>query len=307
MKPLQQLIDEALAAELAPLNTRIMQQDSEIVLLKARIAELEAVPVPVPLPVPTGVVKFSAPFTEHFSTYGFVEQSKVPGRATMVNVQGRNAVRLHTNTGDNNVAGSGDAERNDLYLAVKGTEDPVVFLEGEEQWWSLSILFPDDFSHPTWQNYIVADFHHHYPTGQANFHVLFKRQADSTQPGILTFRGHGGPVIDGGMYEAPIGFIQKNHWYDFIYHVRWSATNGFFDAWVDGKRKLTHGGPTLYQGIGTVLKLANYHYPVCDPSPACIGTHPPSSVIHGPPTQATTIEALGWKSLDDTWQTVGRL
>jgi len=66
-----------------------------------------------------------------------------------------------------------------------------------------------------------------------------------------------------------------------VYHVRWSSgSDGFFDAWVNGKRVLAHKGPTLYVGQGVYLKLANYHSPVCDPYPACVGTHKASSVIH---------------------------
>jgi len=44
---------------------------------------------------------------------------------------------------------------------------------------------------------------------------------------------------------------------------------------VDASR---YDGANLWQG--SYLKLANYHTPVCDPYLACIGTHPPSSVIH---------------------------
>ena len=31
------------------------------------------------------------------------------------------------------------------------------------------------------------------------------------------------------------------------------------EAWVNGEKKLTHHGPTLYKGMGCYLKLANYH------------------------------------------------
>ncbi|MFL6579427.1 MAG: hypothetical protein ACJ8G2_01690 [Burkholderiales bacterium] len=36
-------------------------------------------------------------------------------------------------------------------------------------------------------------------------------------------------------------------------------SDGFFQAWVNGKQVLDHSGPTLYEGQSVFLKLANYH------------------------------------------------
>lgn len=296
-------------SQIAQLKATIVGLDAQLFDLKAQLAAVTIPPIPVPLPTPgpVGVVELDIPFNQHFSAYGFVEQSKVPGRATMVTVGGRYGVRLHTEPGDNNVANSGTSERDDLYLATPGGS-PVTYTEGMEQWWWHSIFLPDDFTLPKlyqdnpalfWHMYVLFDFHHTGPTGQANFHVL-------NDNGVMSFVGHGG-VQDGGTYKAPIGPFVKNVWLDFVYHVRWSATNGFFDAWVNGVRKLSHVGPTLYPGMGCYLKPANYHVPVCDPYPACVGTHSASSVIHGPIKEATTIEALGWKPVDTAWQTIVRV
>jgi hypothetical protein len=83
-------------------------------------------------------------------------------------------------------------------------------------------------------------------------------------------------------------------WYDFVYHVRWSSgPDGFFDAWVNGARVLSHQGATLYVGQGVYLKLANYHLPVCDPFPACIGMHKASSVIHDRVLMGPTAASIG--------------
>jgi hypothetical protein len=202
---------------------------------------------------------------------GFQEQGRT-ARASIVGVgrDGDTAVRLHTQPGDNNVSGSGDMERNDLLLSQAESD----VYEGREQWWAHSMMFPNDFAMPTWHVYVLADFHHSGPTGQANFMVLLR---DNT----WTFTGFGGPNVNGGQFRAVIGTPQKNVWYDFVYHIRWSSgPDGFFDAWVNGKRVLAHQGPTLYSGQGAYFKLANYHTPVCDPYPTCIGTQPPSSVIH---------------------------
>jgi len=88
---------------------------------------------------------------------GFEEESKVSGRASITNIarDGGTAVRLHTEPGDNNVVFSGAMERNDLWLSQKASDG----YEGHEAWWAHSILFPDDFTVPTWQAYVVFDFH----------------------------------------------------------------------------------------------------------------------------------------------------
>jgi Polysaccharide lyase/Carbohydrate binding module (family 6)/Putative Ig domain len=238
-------------------------------------------PLPSSLPLPDpSTVAFACPFVGLFGDCGFQEQAKVPGRAGLTNLarDGASSIRLHTEPGDNNVAGSDTMERDDLWLSQAATDG----YEGHEAWWAHSILFPDDFTVPTWHPYVVFDFHNTAPGAwQANFHVAFQPQADISKPGVLSFIGYGGVNSGDGRYTATIGPVQKNVWYDFVYHVRWSSgPDGFFEAWVNGAKKLSHQGPTLYAGQGVYLKLANYHVPVCDPYPACIGTHSATSVIH---------------------------
>jgi hypothetical protein len=231
---------------------------------------------------------------------GFRVQEKVPGRASVVGFgrDGGTALRLHTEPGDNNVANSGDMQRTDLYLAHAGGA-PIVFNEGEEQWWAVSMMFPNDFVFPTWQNYNLQGFHHTGSTGSGNFRVGFERGAGlpTTAPGVWVFRGHGGSENQ-TQFVQPIGVPARNTWYDFVYHVKWSSgSGGFFRAWVNGVKKLDFSGPTLYAGQGTYFKLANYHTPVCDPYPACIGTDPPSSIIYdrvvrGPTPQSVSLGPL---------------
>jgi Carbohydrate binding module (family 6)/Polysaccharide lyase len=242
---------------------------------------------PPPPPDPTTVV-FSCTFPVAPTDCGFQEQSKVAGRARIGNVARdlSTAVVLHTEPGDNDVAGSGTMERDDLWLTQEATDG----YEGREQWWAHSFYLPSDFVIPTWHNYVFFDFHNTNPgAGQANFHVL-------NQNGNFAFQGYGGVTVNNqpvNPYSATIGPIQKNVWYDFVYHVKWSSgPDGFFEAWVNGVKKLSHRGPTLYAGQGVYLKLANYHVPICDPYPACIGTHGPSSVIHDRVIRGTSALAV---------------
>jgi len=213
----------------------------------------------------------------------FVEQ-KAPGRAVVVNVgrDGGTGLRLHTEPGDNNVAGSGTNERNDVALLVT---DGV---QGREQWWAHSILFPDDFASGSWAT--VFDFHHtgNQP-GQPNFQIFVG------PGGFLTFGGQGGPVVVSDAvgnqftYGANIGPLVKNVWYDFVYHVKWSAnSDGFFKAWINGALWVDHHGPTLYQGLEVYLKLANYH--------GAVGQS--NSVIHDRVIRGTTWQAVSLTPLE---------
>jgi hypothetical protein len=224
---------------------------------------------------------FACVFTASPTDCGFYEQAKTPGRAALV-VRGRNggyAVRLKTEPGDSHVYGSGSAERNDLALSEAATGCS----QGREAWWAHSVMFPNEYVAPPPKGWgVVFDFHHSGKSGQANFHV------DAIHDG-LRLRGYGGPVIDGGHYEAELGPVQRNVWYDFVYHVRWSSgPDGWFRAWVNGVKKLDHRGPTLYAGQGCYLKLANYH--------SAFGQ--PSVVIHDRVMRGSTPESVSLTPLE---------
>lgn len=225
-------------------------------------------------PAAQAEVQFSCTFASAPADCGFFEQYKGmdlappgPGRATIVGVgrDGATGVRLHTEPGDNNVAGSGDAERNDLALSQEMTDG----YEGREQWWAHSILFPDDYVDPPmstgsdWHWGAVFGFHNTASgPGQGNFTLLAMPATAITpdRPTGLSFLGYGGANNGDGGFTAPIGPVVRNTWYDFVYHVRWSpGPDGFFSAWVNGVKLLTHRGPTLYAGQGVYLKPANYH------------------------------------------------
>ena len=235
-------------------------------------------PTAAVLPPPgTGKVVFSCTFATSPLECGFSEQSKAPGRATLASVgrDGATAARLRTQPGDTNVFGSDDAERDDLALSQAETD----CFEGREQWWANSIYFPSDYTPPKSDGWgVVLDFHHTGSTGQANFHI-----DAMPNPIGLRLRGYGGPSVDSGEYEVTLGPVTKNVWYDFVFHVKWSSgSGGLMEAWVNGVKKLTHNGPTLYSGLGCYLKLANYHTPV--------GV--PSSVIHDRIIRGTTAGAV---------------
>jgi hypothetical protein len=215
--------------------------------------------------VPSGAA-FACDFSNGWQNCGFAEQAKEPGRATIVSIAGVNAVRLHTEPGDDNVAGSGSNERNDLTTSQATTDG----YEGREHWWAHSIRFPDDYVDPpmsesTWNFGIVADFHNTTNgAGQANFQVN-AMPATATSPDRpigLSFKIAYGSQDSPSEQIFPIGPVVRNVWYNFVYHVKWSSgSDGYFDAWVNGVQMMAYRGPTLYAGQGVYWKLANYHTP----------------------------------------------
>jgi Polysaccharide lyase len=233
---------------------------------------------------------YSCTFQSSWATCGFSVQAQAPDRATPVEVAGVRGVRLRTLPGDYGIAGSGRAERADLSLSPEATGCS----QGEEQWWSHELLFPDDYVLPRpthadpWPWGVVFDFHQTGSEGQANFQIEV-----AGSPPELRFAISAGPEVSSGAPGSPtrrfpIGQIMRNHWYQFVYHVRWSSgSDGFFDAWVDGRSVLAYRGPTLYAGQGCYLKLANYHTPVGEPV----------SVVHARLQRAATETALGLSAL----------
>lgn len=231
-------------------------------------------------PIPSDAA-FSCDFSNGWQNCGFMEQAKEPGRATIVNIAGVNAVRLHTEPGDNNVNGSNTWERNDLTTSQATTDG----YEGKEHWWEHSVWFPDDYVQPPqsvpggiWNNGLVFDFHDTANRGgQANFQIaIYPATAPVSEPGWPTgmhLQLHAGNPAAPVKVDVAVqkGAITKNRWYTFKYHVRWADdSTGFFQAWVNDVLYMDHKGPTLYTGQGVYLKLANYH--------SAFGQ--PSSVIH---------------------------
>jgi RimJ/RimL family protein N-acetyltransferase len=230
---------------------------------------------------------FSCTFApSSWSGCGFTVQAQSSDRITPIAVAGVPGVRLETLPGDHDIAGSGAAERADLALSPQATGCEA----GAQQWWRHALLFPDDYVLPRqtradpWPWGVVFDFHHTGSAGQANFQIEV-----AGDPPALRLAISGGPQVSNGAPGSPtrrfpVGAITRNHWYEFVYHVRWSSgADGFFDAWVDGRSVLAYHGPTLYAGQGCYLKLANYHTPVGKPV----------SVVHAHLARAATQTALG--------------
>jgi hypothetical protein len=230
-----------------------------------------------PAPAMPTNVAYSCDFSSPWQDCQLGEQAKVAGRASLVTVGGVSAVRLHTEPGDDNVAGSGSNERNDLSSSQATTDG----YEGKEHWWAHSILFPDDYVDPpestssSWNWGALGGFHNTTNgAGQGNLtlQAMPATAIAADRPTGLSFKVAYGNQTSPTEATYPIGPVIRNQWYNFVYHVKWtSGPDGFFDAWVNGVQKMSYRGPTLYAGQGVYLKLGNYHTPFGQAS----------SVIHG--------------------------
>jgi hypothetical protein len=222
----------------------------------------------------------------------FHEQSKVAasgGRRSafvQLSTSGSIGIKLTTQSGDDQVNGSGTWERNDLAKPPHASYcNP-----GQEEWWAFSILFPNDYVFPPGPGAgIVMDFHHTGSSGQANYEI-------QTIPGIgLRARGYGGPSVNGGKYDAlipdPYGAVAnvtKNTWYNFVLHVKWSPNgDGLMEGWLNGRKYQSYTGPTLYSGMSCYLKLANYHAPFGQSSSVVF-----DRIVRGRSAAAVTLMAL---------------
>ena len=227
---------------------------------------------------PVGTIEWSCDFE---GTYcGMVEQSKIePAHRSRFVANARNgaqAIELTTLPGDDEVHGSGSWERDDLLLPRSAD----YCHEGEDEWWAFSVLFPDGFAEPRLGD--VMDFHAQGSHGQPNLNLVVTQ-------GRLLFHGFYRDVDNPGEYEAELGALRRNHWYDFVIYARWSSKDdGLMAAWLDGRKMLVHRGATLYPHRSCYLKLANYHTP----------TGKPSSIVFDRVIRGTSANAVAREKLE---------
>lgn len=237
-------------------------QGAEIVRLKALLA---AVPPPPPPPPPAPAsadvlwrwnANTIAPFGIH---------AKATSRVSLVQAGGRNAVRLLTMPGDNNVNGSGAAERCDLRLGNADSDAT----EGREWWFSHGVWFPADYvdlpqSNGAWHWGSAFNWHDDADDGRSQGPVqliIYPPTAVSADRATgLNYQIFGGTSGNNQLGQFPVEAIRRERWYDFKYHIRWtSGPTGFCDGWVGGRQFMAYKGPTLHAGHGAYLKAANYH------------------------------------------------
>ena len=146
-----------------------------------------------------------------------------------------------------------DGERSEL---LYGTGER----EGDESWWAWSTYFGDDFNpNPDTDWNIFTQWHHTGSSGQANVHFEVNTRYAPWKIQLRTFGGQ----ANQNQQVFLLADVERNKWYDFVFHVRWAPDNtGFVEVWVNGALvlPLTYR-PTTYAGEGVYLKQGLYRGP----------------------------------------------
>jgi Polysaccharide lyase len=148
--------------------------------------------------------------------------------------RGRYAARFVVRPGDDPINSTG--ERAQIYLGTSETGATI----GSEQWWGWSTMFPQEFEpspDSSWN--IFVEFHQ---TGTRCAPPLSFEVNDKVKPTRLKFRAWGGP-LDPTNCTNPyrkkwnLAPLEKNTWYDFVFHVKWSPDPavGFVQVWLNGE------------------------------------------------------------------------
>jgi hypothetical protein len=151
--------------------------------------------------------------------------------------------------------------------------------QGSEAWYRSRMYFPMDFDpQPNssfnwvmewhdWPDYaccahismgVITDNEDGGPTDNVNgrLSVRILGGGDSSHPAQYPGSGCGNPQFNVNSDPPPTGFVRtwyqgptltRGHWYDVLMHVKWDyTTNGLVEYWLDGTKRITYNGPTLY-------------------------------------------------------------
>ncbi|MFZ5472299.1 MAG: polysaccharide lyase, partial [Myxococcota bacterium] len=173
--------------------------------------------------------------------------------------EGAYALKATVRQGDDPIGASGN--RNELVYF--GNE-----AAGSEYFYKWSTMFASDYpSASTWQ--LFAQWHHFGCCGSPPVQLIVNGER-------LILAGVGQEV-----WSAP---LQRGKWYDFVFHVKWSADPrvGFMELWVDGELALPKTSvATMFAGDSNYLKLGLYRNDTIAP----VGV-----VFHDGFLQASTLE-----------------
>lgn len=181
------------------------------------------------------------------------------GRVTIVRTprrQGRFAARFLIRRGDRP---NDHASRAELYASTG--EVP-----GTESWWTWSTRFPRAFRAQagTWN--LFTQWHGTVPRCIPNVAFLVDRRTRRPKLLLGVIGGAKNMVTcEGGIGRGwSLAPLRRGRWYDFVFHVKWSASSsvGFVELWLNRRRVVprTHMA-TLYVGQGAYVKQGFYSGP----------------------------------------------
>jgi hypothetical protein len=227
---------------------------------------------------------------------------------------GAKGLKFTTQDLDDCVHGSKPRERSMANLSEAATGAT----QGAEQWWAHSVYFPQDFVMPAgnWRESLFFQFNHDkrgctMPCPIPNIALDLFNQPGTAPRLVIRARTHGknGLQSDGRQYTYSVPGARnidgqciednpvKGVWYDFVHHIRWSATgDGFHRIWM---RRA--GAP-----VRKVLERQNVSnlYETANPAYLSIGTyHDPlpgvaSSVIHDRYRRGNSFAAVAMRDFE---------
>jgi hypothetical protein len=168
---------------------------------------------------------------------------------------GKYSYKFHVKKGDFKASSDrqNDRERQEMYN--NQSVDPY----GEDVWYKYSILFSESFPTSFYYEPVVV--------GQWKHIEQYKGRSP-----FLSFRVGTGPndTIDtqfvvkniekpNGGFSMPAGYLEKNKWYDIVVNFRNSVdTDGYVNAWINGKKVISYSGPTGQVKGSSYFKLGIY-------------------------------------------------
>jgi hypothetical protein len=183
----------------------------------------------------------------------------LPGRARIIRSpvrQGRFAARFVVRPGDDPISAAG--ERAEVYaLTNEG--------EGVESWWAWSTRFPVTFrANPGGWN-MFTQWHHTGSVCPPPVQFTVDRDAGPAMLRLLVRGGRLDLRTCEASYEREWHFarLRRARWFDFRFHVRWSADPrvGFVEVRVNRRWRVRSAAATLYTGQGVYVKQGFYRGP----------------------------------------------
>ncbi|MCB0687113.1 MAG: polysaccharide lyase [Saprospiraceae bacterium] len=133
--------------------------------------------------------------------------------------------------------------------------------EGEERWYGMSVLMPEDFvfAPPNLENelrFSIAQWQHGSEGSPALALEVYGNK-------LAIARSVGESVNSTWVEPQFIGEITPGKWIDLIIQVKWAKKDGIIRAWYNGKKTYDHKDiQTVYENlsVGGGLKLGIYYW-----------------------------------------------
>jgi hypothetical protein len=207
------------------------------------------------------------------------QQDRYFGLVSSPTAEGRYAFRSTVDAGAVAAGEAGQRSMVLLYPSNNASQNATGAFEGSERWYRTHFYFPSDFkpSPGTAWNWLVQ--WHNWPDGIccANLAIAVDAEKGGEKVSLRVMGGgdqaHPAENNDLITEKNPAGKLQwfvgdpalrRNHWYDSVVHVKWSAdpSKGYVEWWLDGRLIVSTAFPTLYWYADN-----NRNYPGATPGP----------------------------------------